>query len=56
MTIRIGVVGTGRMGQWHARVIAEALLGAQLAGIADVDRERAEHMARALGVERWHQP
>jgi predicted dehydrogenase len=55
MTIRIGVVGTGRMGQWHARVIAEALPGTQLAGIADVDRERAERLARAFGVERWHQ-
>src|SRR5262245_57841928 len=55
MSLRIGVVGTARMGQWHARVIAEMLPGAQLAGIADVDRDRAEHMAHALGVERWHQ-
>ncbi len=55
MALRIGIVGTGRMGQWHARVIAEELPGAQLAGIADVDRERAERMARRLGVERWHE-
>jgi predicted dehydrogenase len=55
MSLRIGVVGTGRMGQWHARVLAERLPGAQLAGITDVDRGRAEQMARALGVERWHQ-
>jgi predicted dehydrogenase len=55
MTMRIGVIGTGRMGQRHARAVAEALPGAQLAGIADVDRERAEQMARALGVKRWHQ-
>jgi scyllo-inositol 2-dehydrogenase (NAD+) len=55
MSIRIGVVGTGRMGQWHARVIAEALPGARLAGIADADAGRAESTAWALGVERWHQ-
>jgi len=54
MPIRIGVIGTGRMGQWHARLIADAIPGAQLAGIADVDRTRAERLARLLGVERWH--
>jgi scyllo-inositol 2-dehydrogenase (NAD+) len=54
MTLRIGVVGTGRMGQWHARLIAEALPGARLMGIADADSARASRSARALGVERWH--
>ena len=42
------------MGQWHARLLADALPGARLAGIADADAGRAERMARALGVERWH--
>jgi predicted dehydrogenase len=42
------------MGQWHARLVAEALPGARLAGIADADAVRAERLARALGVERWH--
>ncbi|HEY3228779.1 MAG TPA: Gfo/Idh/MocA family oxidoreductase [Roseiflexaceae bacterium] len=54
MPIRIGVIGTGRMGQWHARLIADAIPGARLTGIADVDRARAERLARLLGVERWH--
>ena len=54
MALRIGVVGTGRIGQWHARLVAEALPGARLAGIADADAARAERVARALGVERWH--
>ena len=43
------------MGLLHARVIAESLPGARLVGIADVDRQRADSVARALGVERWHQ-
>src|SRR5262245_17168152 len=55
MALRIGVAGTGRIGQLHARLVAEALPGVQLAGIADTDAARAESLARALGVERWHQ-
>src|SRR5262245_14943764 len=55
MALRIGVVGTGRIGQWHARLVAEALPGAHLAGIADADTARADRLARSLGVERWHQ-
>jgi scyllo-inositol 2-dehydrogenase (NAD+) len=54
MALRIGVVGTGRIGQWHARLLAEALPGAHLVGIADTDAARAERLAQALGVERWH--
>jgi predicted dehydrogenase len=54
MALRIGVVGTGRIGQWHARLVAEALPGAHLVGIADTDAARAERLAQALGVERWH--
>jgi scyllo-inositol 2-dehydrogenase (NAD+) len=54
MTLRIGVVGTGRIGQLHARLLAEAVPGARLTGIADADTARAERLARALGVDRWH--
>jgi predicted dehydrogenase len=39
----------------HARLIAEAVPGARLVGIADADANRAERLAQALGVERWHQ-
>jgi predicted dehydrogenase len=49
MTVRVGVVGVGALGQHHARVYAE-LPGARLAGIYDVDRDRAAEIAARHGV------
>lgn len=42
--MRVGVIGTGGMGQLHARHVAEAS-GHTLAGVMDVDRARAEAVA-----------
>ena len=47
--IRIGVVGAGRMGSIHARLIATRVPEARLAGIADVNVEAARHLADELG-------
>ena len=41
--MRIGIIGSGVMGQLHARVYRE--LGADLVGVADVDRKVAEELA-----------
>lgn len=41
--MRIGIIGSGIMGQLHARVYRE--LGVDLMGVADVDRNVAEEMA-----------
>ena len=41
--MRIGIIGCGVMGQLHARVYRE--LGADLVGVADVDRKVAEELA-----------
>ncbi|MCQ1535182.1 Gfo/Idh/MocA family oxidoreductase [Methanosarcina sp. KYL-1] len=42
--IRVGVIGTGAMGQNHVRIYSE-MEGVELAGISDVDRQRVEAMA-----------
>ena len=47
-TIRVGVIGVGALGQHHARVYA-ALEGVHLAGVYDVDAERAREVAARHG-------
>ena len=42
--IRVGVIGTGAMGQNHVRIYSE-MDGVELAGISDVDQKRVESMA-----------
>ena len=49
MTVRVGVVGVGALGQHHARVYAD-LPGATLAGLYDVDPSRAAEVAARHGV------
>jgi predicted dehydrogenase len=48
--IRAGVVGTGHMGQYHARVYAE-LWDVDLVGVVDVDAGRAAAVARVYDSE-----
>lgn len=43
--LQVGVVGVGHLGQHHARVYAE-LDGCQLVGIADIDQEQGQAIAR----------
>jgi predicted dehydrogenase len=47
--VGIGVVGAGRMGSIHARLIARSVPEARLAGIADVNVHAARHLADELG-------
>jgi predicted dehydrogenase len=49
MTVRVGVVGVGALGQHHARVYA-GLPGVRLAGVYDVDPARAAEVAARHGV------
>jgi len=42
--IRVGVVGVGSLGQWHARVYSE-LPGAELVGVYDLNTRRAQDIA-----------
>ncbi|MFH9424078.1 Gfo/Idh/MocA family oxidoreductase [Streptomyces sp. NPDC017529] len=46
--MRVGIVGAGRMGQVHARALAELADGVSLS-VYDADAGAAERLARALG-------
>jgi predicted dehydrogenase len=48
-TLGIGLVGAGRMGSVHGRLIARSVANARLAAIADVNVEAARHLAAELG-------
>ena len=47
-TLRAAVIGIGSLGRYHAQKYA-ALEGVELYGVADVDLERARHVADELG-------
>lgn len=46
--IRVGVVGVGSLGQWHARIYSE-MPDVELVGVFDADKKRAKEIA-----ERYH--
>jgi myo-inositol 2-dehydrogenase / D-chiro-inositol 1-dehydrogenase len=48
--VRIGVIGAGGMGSLHVRVLASAVVGAELVAVADVELDRAAALARGVGV------
>lgn len=50
MTVRIGVLGVGRIGKMHAGIIARETPGAALAGVFDVYAEGAQAVATELQV------
>lgn len=45
MTVNVGVIGTGWIGQTHIRRLAERVPGAQVTTVTDVDAERAKQVA-----------
>ena len=49
MSLRIAVVGVGHLGRHHARLLS-SLAGAELVGVVDTNRERAEEVAAATGT------
>ncbi len=53
-SLQIGLIGLGRMGQVHARILARQVERVRLAAVADVDRERARLTAARLGVPDWY--
>jgi myo-inositol 2-dehydrogenase/D-chiro-inositol 1-dehydrogenase len=48
-SLRIGVVGVGRIGAFHARTLT-ALSGVAALAVADIDRRRAKQLADELGA------
>lgn len=47
--IRVGVIGVGYLGRFHAQKYA-AMENVRLAGVADIDRSRADEIADRLGT------
>ena len=48
--LRVGVVGTGRIGRLHAEVLASRVPGARLAAVSDAVAATAQEAAALLGV------
>jgi myo-inositol 2-dehydrogenase/D-chiro-inositol 1-dehydrogenase len=48
MTVNIGVIGVGMIGQDHIRRITHVLSGAQVTAVTDVDLDRAKQVAAGL--------
>src|SRR6202049_3955962 len=49
MAMRIGVIETGNIGQDHIRRITQALSGACVVAVTDIDSARAQKIAKDLG-------
>jgi myo-inositol 2-dehydrogenase/D-chiro-inositol 1-dehydrogenase len=49
MSINVGVIGTGNIGQDHIRRITHALSGARVVAVTDIDSARAQKIAKDLG-------
>ena len=54
MTVRVGVIGTGMIGQDHIRRITEVIPGGRVAAVTDVDLDRAGQVAAGLPGARVH--
>ena len=50
MTLRIGVVGTGMMGQDHVRRLATSVPHAQVVAVSDVNLEQAKRVGESVGA------
>ncbi|MGP8000664.1 MAG: Gfo/Idh/MocA family protein [Streptosporangiaceae bacterium] len=48
MTVRVGIIGAGMIGQEHARRLTGVLAGAQVTAVADADPGRARQLARSV--------
>lgn len=49
MTIRVGIIGTGFIGEDHGRKLVNVINGSTVSAVTDVNRARAEEVAADLG-------
>ena len=49
--LKVGIIGTGVMGQDHARNFAAGIQGGRLVAVADVNTEAARELADSVGAE-----
>jgi myo-inositol 2-dehydrogenase/D-chiro-inositol 1-dehydrogenase len=52
MSVRIGVIGAGRIGRLHAENVARYVRGAEVVAVADIVEEAARRCAEDLGIPR----
>jgi myo-inositol 2-dehydrogenase/D-chiro-inositol 1-dehydrogenase len=52
MSIRVGIIGTGLIGEAHGRKLAGVIRGSSVSAVTDVRRERAQEVAGAVGGAR----
>lgn len=50
MSLKIGVIGTGMIGQDHIRRLTQVLAGAEIVAVSDLDATRAAAVAAPLGA------
>jgi myo-inositol 2-dehydrogenase/D-chiro-inositol 1-dehydrogenase len=50
MTVRVGVIGAGMIGQDHIRRLTEVVTGAAVTAVTDLDAERAAQAAARVGA------
>ncbi|WP_016915268.1 Gfo/Idh/MocA family protein [Vreelandella stevensii] len=51
MSVNIGIIGTGMIGEEHARRITQQLTGARIVAVTDVNLEQAKAVVERLGVD-----
>lgn len=52
MSVKVGVIGVGYLGQHHARLYSE-IEDAELAAVVDIDKKRADEFAQKYGGEAY---
>ncbi|CAM03926.1 myo-inositol 2-dehydrogenase [Saccharopolyspora erythraea NRRL 2338] len=50
MTVRVGVIGTGMIGQDHIRRLTRVVTGAEIVAVTDIDADRAASVAGGVGA------
>lgn len=51
MSVNIGIIGTGMIGEEHARRITQQLTGANIVAVTDVNLEQAKAVVERLGID-----